>query len=356
MFCERCGTYIPEGNRFCTNCGTPLHTLPPVPPTSPVYAVPEPVYEPPRYRPPVEPVSKPATDYGSNQFLYMAPDLDETLDTPKPVAEPIEIPSLDPVYEQPVVAPAPEPVYEQPVVAAVQEPVYEQPVVAPVQEPVYEQPMTVPVANEYSYEVPVYNTPPATATTHRTVKKSSVGNKIISIIICLFMCISAIGAVASLTTGSLISKEYAEHIADNVDYDKLSEAGDKEYTKEDFKDVLSIEGIKNGDVKTAKTVASLPVMITCFVLFAVMAFLIFLVKKFKISAMLWSGISLFAAGLFYTLYGLIAPLLMDNGVAKILFEDFAKGKIMFNGLAIIVTAILIIVVYVVLRVIKNKKA
>ncbi len=460
MYCRRCGAFVSEGNRFCTNCGIPLQELPPAPPT-PVRYEPEPGYVPPRYRPPVEPVSKPARDYGHNEFLFAAPDLNEPMGTPKPVAEPVEIPPLDPVYEQPVVAPAPEPVveqlvvapalepvYEQPVVAPAPEPVYEQPVVAPAPEPVfeqpvvapapqpvyeqpvvapapepvyeqpvvvpapepvfeqpvvapvpepvfeqpvvvpapqpvfeqpvvvpapepvfeqpavvptplpvYEQPAVAPVTNEYSYEVPVYNAPPADNPDiiHRPVNKTSVGNKIISIIICLFMFVSVIGAVTSLTTKSLISDDYAKHIADNIDYKEISEIEDKEYTKEDFKDIFSIADIKQDDVKTVKTIASLPVLIICLGLFVVMAFLMFLVKKFKISAMLWCGVSLFAAGLVYTLYGVLAPLLMEKGIEKVLFEDFAQGKIMFNGLIIMGTAILIIAVYIVLNVIKNKK-
>lgn len=100
MFCESCGSLIPDGHSFCSNCGTPVSR----PQAQPAQAAPAPV--------------------------AAAP----VVAAPAPAAQPVQ-----PVYQQPAVQPV-QPVY-QPVAQPVQ-PVYQQPVY---QQPVYQQAPAAPV-------------------------------------------------------------------------------------------------------------------------------------------------------------------------------------------------------------------
>ena len=87
MFCESCGSLIPDGQSFCTNCGSPAPQ-------------------------PVQP----------------APAAQES--APQPAFQPAPQPAPQPEYQpapQPEYQPAPQPAYQQPVY---QQPVYVQPVVA----------------------------------------------------------------------------------------------------------------------------------------------------------------------------------------------------------------------------------
>ena len=97
MYCESCGSLIPDGHSFCSNCGTPV-TRPQAQPAPAAAPAPAPVA--------AAPVVAAA---------------------PAPAAQPVQ--PVQPVYQQPV--------YQQPAVQPVQ-PVYQQP--QPVQ-PVYQQPM-----------------------------------------------------------------------------------------------------------------------------------------------------------------------------------------------------------------------
>lgn len=40
MFCEKCGTQLPDGSAFCTACGAQLNAAPQAAPAQPVYAAP----------------------------------------------------------------------------------------------------------------------------------------------------------------------------------------------------------------------------------------------------------------------------------------------------------------------------
>ena len=98
MYCESCGTFIPDGQSFCSNCGTPISA-----PAAQSAPAPAPVA--------AAPVVAAA---------------------PAPAAQPVQ-----PVYQQPQAQPV-QPVYQQ------QQPVYQQPVAQPVQpvyQPVYQQPV-----------------------------------------------------------------------------------------------------------------------------------------------------------------------------------------------------------------------
>lgn len=94
MFCESCGSLIPDGHSFCSNCGTPVSR----PQAQPAQAAPAPVA--------AAPVAAAA---------------------PAPAAQPVQ-----PVYQQPAVQPVYQPV----------QPVYQQPVY---QQPVYQQSPAAPV-------------------------------------------------------------------------------------------------------------------------------------------------------------------------------------------------------------------
>ena len=106
MFCESCGSLIPDGHSFCSNCGTPVSR----PQAQPAQAAPAPVAAAPVVAAPVAAAA------------------------PAPAAQPVQ-----PVYQQPAVQPV-QPVY-QPVAQPVQ-PVYQQPVY---QQPVYQQAPAAPV-------------------------------------------------------------------------------------------------------------------------------------------------------------------------------------------------------------------
>lgn len=83
MYCESCGSFIPDGQSFCSNCGAPA--------PQPVQPAPQPVQTAPQ---PVQPAPQP-------QPVQTAPVM------PQPAAQP--------VYQQPVYQ---QPVYVQPVAAA----------------------------------------------------------------------------------------------------------------------------------------------------------------------------------------------------------------------------------------------
>ena len=95
MYCESCGSFIPDGQVFCSNCGSPAPQ--PAPEQAAQPAVQQTV------QPAAEPASAPA---------------------PAPQAIPVQ-----PAYQQPA--------YQQP---AYQQPAYQQPAAQPVQ-PMYQQPM-----------------------------------------------------------------------------------------------------------------------------------------------------------------------------------------------------------------------
>ena len=74
MFCEHCGSYLEEGAKFCTNCGTPVATLEPEPCPAPE---PAPVEEP-RWEEPAAPLyQQPAAPaYQQPAPVYRQPEPD----------------------------------------------------------------------------------------------------------------------------------------------------------------------------------------------------------------------------------------------------------------------------------------
>lgn len=87
MYCESCGSFIPDGQSFCTNCGAPVTAsaakpvqaaapvtapvaVPAAPAAQPVYQQPaQPVYQQPVYQQPVQPVYQPPV----YQTVYQQP-------------------------------------------------------------------------------------------------------------------------------------------------------------------------------------------------------------------------------------------------------------------------------------------
>ena len=105
MYCESCGSFIPDGQSFCSNCGTPAAT-----PEQPVVqqAAPAPAPGP-------------------------APIAAAPVAAAAPAPQPVPV---QPVYQQP-----------QPVQPVYQQPVYQQPqAVQPVYQPVYQQPVYQQIA------------------------------------------------------------------------------------------------------------------------------------------------------------------------------------------------------------------
>lgn len=117
MNCTYCGTQLNPGQRFCHRCGTPQAAAPAAPapefqipaqpqkpaaPAQPLYEIPQPVYEPPRYvAPEPQPAYEPPKfEYHLPQSFYQPPDLNKPFTGPAP-----EIGGVDAHR----VAPAPEP-------------------------------------------------------------------------------------------------------------------------------------------------------------------------------------------------------------------------------------------------------
>jgi len=446
MFCNRCGSPIRDGNLFCSNCGTPASR-----PSAPITT----------YAPPVTPVEVPAhdrppvssyvrtdnrSDDSGNSFLFAAPDLDMTMDTPapKPSSEPFYIPPLDsvsepevsieakaPVVEEPVIVPPLEPVYEQPVAVPVAEPVYEQPVAAPVAEPVYEQPVVAPVAEpvfgQPTYENSTYKEPPVSygAPKHKA-GKTSVVIKIISVFLCIFMFASILGAVGTLTVRSLVSEDSAKNIANTLDVktiaekceidnyffvniepddlqeiyddedaafkpfveeallgyskyltgdgslanitekeygeaieksaDVINEKSDKDINFDVIKSDFKYENPNSSDLKPIKTMISWYVIIGLLVLFVIFALLLFVLRKFKVTAWLWNGITIFVAGLCYTVLSFVLPMFMkESKLAQILYEDYVQNKILIGGIIVMGVGLLFVIGFVVIKLILRKK-
>ena len=109
MYCESCGSFIQDGESFCSNCGARAPK-----PAGPV----------------VQQIAQPAP--------APQPVASPVVPAPQPIAQPVQ--PVQPVYQQPVYqqsTPQPgQPVYQQPVY---QQPVYQQPVQPIYQQPAYQQ-------------------------------------------------------------------------------------------------------------------------------------------------------------------------------------------------------------------------
>ena len=111
MYCESCGSFINDGEAFCSNCGSPA-------PKNSAPATPAPAPAP---QATVQPIMQPA---------------------PQPAAQPVPQP-IQPAYQQPYQQPQ----YQQ---TSYQAPTYQQPVqmAQPIYQPVYQQPVIItPIDN-----------------------------------------------------------------------------------------------------------------------------------------------------------------------------------------------------------------
>lgn len=118
MYCESCGTFIPDGQSFCSNCGSPapISEAPAQAPVEAPASAPAPAPAPGPAPAPVTPVPvapipvMPQQNVGYPVSQPMAPQ------------PPMAVPVAQPVYQQPIYS---QPVYQQP---AYQQPTYAKPV------------------------------------------------------------------------------------------------------------------------------------------------------------------------------------------------------------------------------------
>lgn len=103
-FCPNCGASLPDGTKFCTECGQKIAAAPatPAPPAQPAYEAPAPAQ--PTYAPPAQQTPVPPT-----QPTYEAPAAAPAQPTPVPPAQPAYAPPAQQTYE----APAPAPVQQR---------------------------------------------------------------------------------------------------------------------------------------------------------------------------------------------------------------------------------------------------
>lgn len=105
MYCESCGSFIPDGQSFCSNCGSPAPQAAPQPVAQPA---PQPVAQ-----PAVQPVAQPVA-----QSIPVAQPVAQSVPVAQPVAQAVPVAQsvpVQPVYQQPVYT---QPVYTQPVMVA----------------------------------------------------------------------------------------------------------------------------------------------------------------------------------------------------------------------------------------------
>ena len=123
MYCESCGSYIPDDQSFCTNCGSPAPK-----PEEPV------ILQAPVIQQAVQP-AEPA--------VQPVPVVQQVAQPVQPAPQPVAQPIAQPVV-QPAVQPVPQqaqPVYQQPVYQQAAQPVQQV-----YQQPVYAQPVIVTAA------------------------------------------------------------------------------------------------------------------------------------------------------------------------------------------------------------------
>ena len=439
MFCNRCGNPIKDGNRFCSQCGSPA----PVEPISPYVPPVKPTEVPAHDKPPVTPVKPTIPENNSNDtFLFSAPDLDMGMGTPapkvavEPIAEPVVQPAVEePVYTEPVVQPVvEEPVYTEPFVQpVVEEPVYTEPVEQPVvEEPMYAEPTYE--ENVYEEAIPpvesvTYNQPP---TSYESLdkkvdksKKTSIAIKIISVFLCIFMFATVIGSAVTLTGRNLVSNDSVMEIADTLDVETIAEEceikndlfnnidpedlqeiydGDSEFkpfvkkvllsysnyltddgkikkiTVEDYNNVIrksagviydisgsdidytvskgefEFENPEESDLEPIKIMVSWLVIIGMIALTVIFALLLFILRKFKLTALLWNGITISVAGLCYTIASFVLPMFMEDvKIAQILYEDYVQSKILMGGIIVLGIGLLFVIGFVVSKLILRKK-
>ena len=69
MFCNKCGSQVPDGMNFCNNCGNPMANAAPQAPQQPMYQ--QPPMQQPMYQPPVAPIEQPEPPKKKNTGLII---------------------------------------------------------------------------------------------------------------------------------------------------------------------------------------------------------------------------------------------------------------------------------------------
>ena len=186
MFCGRCGNKLNDGDRFCGVCGNVIQPVEPTPVVEQPVAQ-APVVEEPIIEQPVEPV---------------------------PVVE-------EPIVEQPV---EPVPVVEEPIIEQPVEP-------APVVNIVEQNTMPVPQMQQPYYQESVpntnygdtYNQPPVQKQKKvRTLKKTSVGIKILSIFLCIFMFCFALSSTMVCIVRNFLAEENLTQVMEELDVSDIN--------------------------------------------------------------------------------------------------------------------------------------
>ena len=157
------------------------------------------------------------------------------------------------------------------------------------------------------------------------------------------------GSLANIT-----EKEYGEAIEKSADV--INEKSDKDINFDVIKSDFKYENPNASDLKPIKTMISWYVIIGLLVLFVIFALLLFVLRKFKVTAWLWNGITIFVAGLCYTVLSFVLPMFMkESKLAQILYEDYLQNKILIGGIIIMGVGLLFVIGFVVIKLILKKK-
>lgn len=143
------------------------------------------------------------------------------------------------------------------------------------------------------------------------------------------------------------------------DYKKIEEYFDKD-AKKDLAFLMS-DVEENKPVNIFRMSVSVFSMAALIVVSLLLVVLLFVMRKYKTKGLLWNGITLSLSSVAFMVSAFVAPMLINGGnnavmnIIKDIFEHDIAVNFYINGAIMLFTNILLIAVYVVIRMIKNAK-